>query len=61
MSENFQLQNLGTQKFPKIYYMLKGGTTLIAQLSWVIYLTLPLTRDRPARSYVAYPASHGRK
>ncbi len=28
--------------------LLKGGTTLIAQLSWVIYLTLPLTRDRPA-------------
>ncbi len=29
------------------YKLLKGGTTLIAQLSWVIYLTLLLTRDRP--------------
>jgi len=29
-------------------FLLKGGTTLIAQLSWVIYLTLPLTRNRPA-------------
>ncbi len=28
--------------------LLKGGTTLIAQLSWVIYLTLFLTCDWPA-------------
>ncbi len=27
--------------------LLKGGTTLIAQLSWVIYLTLSLTCDWP--------------
>ena len=41
--------------------LLKGGTTLIAQLSWVIYLTLSLTHNQPAHSYVAYSASHRQK
>ncbi len=34
--------------------MLKGGTTLIAQLLWVIYLTLSLTHNQPEHAHTLW-------